>query len=211
MCGRRWPTEPRPDRGDSGRDARQAVCWRRPARSAPPVPEPRGGRQADGQECRLRRPWRLPPIALPCGRLVLLRRRVASSDPPPSTPTRTPCRGSRSRARQRGAPAPEARGARSRHRPTWHQQQMQRSSSSFEQPTSRPRPGVSRAVGPAQLCRRYHTSFTDSSSGSACAGASDLIATVASVLERRSECERCQAGLPPDSAAARVCSFECTF
>jgi hypothetical protein len=27
----------------------------------------------------------------------------------------------------------------------------------------------------------------------------------------RPRCERCGAGLPPESADARICSFECTF
>jgi hypothetical protein len=27
----------------------------------------------------------------------------------------------------------------------------------------------------------------------------------------RDRCERCEASLPPDSADARICSFECTF
>ena len=31
------------------------------------------------------------------------------------------------------------------------------------------------------------------------------------MLEMRPDCERCGADLPPDSAAARICSFECTF
>ena len=31
------------------------------------------------------------------------------------------------------------------------------------------------------------------------------------MLEMRANCERCQADLPADSAAARICSFECTF
>lgn len=31
------------------------------------------------------------------------------------------------------------------------------------------------------------------------------------MLELRPNCERCDADLPPDSAAARICSFECTF
>ena len=30
-------------------------------------------------------------------------------------------------------------------------------------------------------------------------------------LEMRTRCERCDAALPPDSDAARICSFECTF
>ncbi|HEV2561623.1 MAG TPA: DUF1272 domain-containing protein [Rhizomicrobium sp.] len=30
-------------------------------------------------------------------------------------------------------------------------------------------------------------------------------------LEMRKECERCKAALPPDSDAARICSYECTF
>jgi hypothetical protein len=30
-------------------------------------------------------------------------------------------------------------------------------------------------------------------------------------LEMRQACERCGAALPPDSAHARICSFECTF
>jgi hypothetical protein len=30
-------------------------------------------------------------------------------------------------------------------------------------------------------------------------------------LELRAACERCAAPLPPDSADARICSFECTF
>jgi len=31
------------------------------------------------------------------------------------------------------------------------------------------------------------------------------------MLEMRSECERCQRALAPDSDDARICSFECTF
>ncbi len=31
------------------------------------------------------------------------------------------------------------------------------------------------------------------------------------MLELRPNCECCDADLPPDSAAARICSFECTF
>lgn len=31
------------------------------------------------------------------------------------------------------------------------------------------------------------------------------------MLELRPNCERCDADLPPESAQARVCSFECTF
>ena len=31
------------------------------------------------------------------------------------------------------------------------------------------------------------------------------------MLELRPDCERCGADLPPDSAEARICSFECTF
>ena len=31
------------------------------------------------------------------------------------------------------------------------------------------------------------------------------------MLELRPDCERCGADLPPDSADARICSFECTF
>ena len=30
-------------------------------------------------------------------------------------------------------------------------------------------------------------------------------------LELRGACERCGSPLPPDSAEARICSFECTF
>ncbi|MBT3534133.1 MAG: DUF1272 domain-containing protein [Rhodospirillaceae bacterium] len=30
-------------------------------------------------------------------------------------------------------------------------------------------------------------------------------------LEMRAECERCQTALPPDSGAALICSYECTF
>jgi hypothetical protein len=30
-------------------------------------------------------------------------------------------------------------------------------------------------------------------------------------LELRTECERCGAALPADSADARICSYECTF
>ena len=30
-------------------------------------------------------------------------------------------------------------------------------------------------------------------------------------LEMRESCERCSAALAPDSAEARICSFECTF
>jgi uncharacterized protein len=32
-----------------------------------------------------------------------------------------------------------------------------------------------------------------------------------SMLELRPTCENCNAALPPDSAEARICSFECTF
>jgi hypothetical protein len=31
------------------------------------------------------------------------------------------------------------------------------------------------------------------------------------MLELRPDCERCGRDLPPDSADARICSFECTF
>ena len=31
------------------------------------------------------------------------------------------------------------------------------------------------------------------------------------MLELRPSCECCDRDLPPDSAAARICSFECTF
>jgi len=31
------------------------------------------------------------------------------------------------------------------------------------------------------------------------------------MLELRPDCERCGCDLPPDSANARICSFECTF
>ena len=31
------------------------------------------------------------------------------------------------------------------------------------------------------------------------------------MLELRPTCEHCDAALPPDSLAARICSFECTF
>jgi hypothetical protein len=31
------------------------------------------------------------------------------------------------------------------------------------------------------------------------------------MLELRPACENCNASLPPDSAAARICSYECTF
>jgi hypothetical protein len=31
------------------------------------------------------------------------------------------------------------------------------------------------------------------------------------VLDMRAGCERCDTDLPPDSADARICSFECTF
>jgi hypothetical protein len=31
------------------------------------------------------------------------------------------------------------------------------------------------------------------------------------VLELRPNCELCDRDLPPDSAAARICSYECTF
>lgn len=31
------------------------------------------------------------------------------------------------------------------------------------------------------------------------------------MLEMRTECERCHAALPADSADAFICSFECTF
>jgi hypothetical protein len=31
------------------------------------------------------------------------------------------------------------------------------------------------------------------------------------MLELRPSCEHCNAPLPPDSADARICSFECTF
>jgi hypothetical protein len=30
-------------------------------------------------------------------------------------------------------------------------------------------------------------------------------------LEMRGVCERCQKALPPESASARICSYECTF
>ena len=30
-------------------------------------------------------------------------------------------------------------------------------------------------------------------------------------MELRPDCERCGRDLPPDSAAARICTFECTF
>jgi hypothetical protein len=30
-------------------------------------------------------------------------------------------------------------------------------------------------------------------------------------LEMRESCERCQAPLPKESEAARICSYECTF
>jgi hypothetical protein len=30
-------------------------------------------------------------------------------------------------------------------------------------------------------------------------------------LELRGACERCGTALPPDSAVARICSYECTF
>jgi uncharacterized protein len=30
-------------------------------------------------------------------------------------------------------------------------------------------------------------------------------------LELRPDCERCGRDLPPDSEAARICTFECTF
>jgi uncharacterized protein len=30
-------------------------------------------------------------------------------------------------------------------------------------------------------------------------------------LQLRPDCERCGRDLPPDSAEARICSFECTF
>ena len=30
-------------------------------------------------------------------------------------------------------------------------------------------------------------------------------------LEMRDACERCSAALPPESEAARICSYECTF
>ena len=30
-------------------------------------------------------------------------------------------------------------------------------------------------------------------------------------LELRPDCERCGRDLPPDSAEARICTFECTF
>ena len=31
------------------------------------------------------------------------------------------------------------------------------------------------------------------------------------MLELRPDCERCGRDLPPDSAEARICTFECTF
>jgi uncharacterized protein len=31
------------------------------------------------------------------------------------------------------------------------------------------------------------------------------------MLDLRPDCERCGVDLPPDSPAARICSFECTF
>jgi hypothetical protein len=31
------------------------------------------------------------------------------------------------------------------------------------------------------------------------------------VLELRPSCERCDIDLPPDSAEARICTYECTF
>lgn len=31
------------------------------------------------------------------------------------------------------------------------------------------------------------------------------------MLELRPNCERCDRDLPPDSAEARICTFECTF
>ena len=31
------------------------------------------------------------------------------------------------------------------------------------------------------------------------------------MLDMRPECERCGTALPPGSAEARICSFECTF
>ena len=31
------------------------------------------------------------------------------------------------------------------------------------------------------------------------------------MLKMKGNCERCGKGLPPDSADARICSFECTF
>lgn len=31
------------------------------------------------------------------------------------------------------------------------------------------------------------------------------------MLELRPNCERCDCDLPPDSAKARICTFECTF
>ncbi len=31
------------------------------------------------------------------------------------------------------------------------------------------------------------------------------------MLELRPDCERCGLALPPESAMARICSFECTF
>ncbi|KRD31577.1 hypothetical protein ASE35_16445 [Lysobacter sp. Root916] len=31
------------------------------------------------------------------------------------------------------------------------------------------------------------------------------------MLEMKPQCERCNAALPPDSAAALICSYECTF
>ncbi|MBP2171027.1 hypothetical protein J2125_004219 [Erwinia toletana] len=31
------------------------------------------------------------------------------------------------------------------------------------------------------------------------------------MLELRPNCERCDRDLPPDSLAARICSFECTY
>ena len=35
--------------------------------------------------------------------------------------------------------------------------------------------------------------------------------TIASVLELRPSCECCDRDLPPESADARICTYECTF
>jgi hypothetical protein len=41
--------------------------------------------------------------------------------------------------------------------------------------------------------------------------ATSLLAEDDSMLELRPGCEKCDVDLPPESADARICSFECTF
>jgi hypothetical protein len=38
-----------------------------------------------------------------------------------------------------------------------------------------------------------------------------LVRRALMTLELKAACERCMASLPPDSADARICSYECTF